>query len=357
MESEVPQLGVRLLDKLRLTRIHSLDELETGTYWPQLQPYFTKPQFRRLTYHLIGRGPRDRKRGEVLSTRGAGGLGDFDIAYVADRHATVLSITEAGLPDYCITLVDRGALEYRSTTRADPVGVGGSAGLIYRGLPGTRLHTTDDNGRLAIWIAARAVEQRLAALLGEPGREDLTFVPTLDWESAPGQGIMRLVWLLTQELASPHTFAPSALASRSFEDLLLYSLLQSLPHNHTNRLARATGSPVPGTVRRAEEFIRSRAGQPVALHEVADAAGCSVRALQLGFRQFRDTTPAAAIRQARLEAVQQALARGEAEGTVTAIAHQYGFTNPGRFTRLYTSTFGKSPAEALRRNPLLRSRR
>ena len=117
------------------------------------------------------------------------------------------------------------------------------------------------------------------------------------------------------------------------------------------RLARPANSPVPRSIRRAEEFIRSRAGQPIALHEVAEAAGCSIRSLQLGFRQFRDTTPAAAIRQVRLEAVRQILAFGESAQTVTDVAYQYGFTNPGRFWGLYKGTFGVSPADDLRRNP------
>jgi transcriptional regulator GlxA family with amidase domain len=73
--------------------------------------------------------------------------------------------------------------------------------------------------------------------------------------------------------------------------------------------------------------------------------------LQLGFRQFRDTSPAAAIRQVRLEAVRQILAFGESAQTVTDVAYQYGFTNPGRFSGLYKEMFGVSPADDLRRNP------
>ena len=68
-----------------------------------------------------------------------------------------------------------------------------------------------------------------------------------------------------------------------------------------------------------------------------------------------DTTPGAAIRQARLEVVQQAFARGEAEGTITDVARQYGFTNRSRFTRLYKAKFGVSPADALRGNIRLRT--
>jgi AraC-like DNA-binding protein len=225
-----------------------------------------------------------------------------------------------------------------------------TTGLIYRGLPGTHLSATGDHERLAIWIPRRSIHERLAALLGEPAGNDVEFDPFIDWESGPGQGIRRMVGLLTAEMASPHSFASSTIASRSFTDLLLYTLLQSQPSNYSSRLARPTGVAVPGIIHRAEEFIRSRAGQPIALHEIADAAGCSVRNLQLGFRQFRDTTPAAAIRQARLEAARQVLAFGEGARSVIDIAFEFGYTNPGRFSALYKTAFGQSPAEALRGN-------
>jgi AraC-like DNA-binding protein len=158
--------------------------------------------------------------------------------------------------------------------------------------------------------------------------------------------------LLTEALGNAHSFAGSDLACRSFTDLLLYSMLQALPNNYSERLARPAGSVVPGTVRRAEEYIRDHAAQPIALGDVAAAAGCSVRSLQLGIKQFRDTTPAAAILQARLEAVRQRLNNDEFVGNVTHLAYQYGFTNPGRFTRLYKTAFGVSPVDALRRNTL-----
>jgi transcriptional regulator GlxA family with amidase domain len=54
-----------------------------------------------------------------------------------------------------------------------------------------------------------------------------------------------------------------------------------------------------------------------------------VRSLQLGFRQFRDTTPTMAIRQTRLEAARQALLVGETTRTITDVAYQFGFANPG----------------------------
>jgi AraC-like DNA-binding protein len=342
--------------KIRLVHFCEFAELENGSYWPQLQPYFIEPSFRRLTYRLMGRESPGKRQEQVISTRGASGLGDLDVAYIKDRISTVMSINDAGLPDYCLTSVSRGGVSYRGPASNLAGDANKTTGLIYRGLPGTHLSAADDHERLAIWIPPHSLKERLAALLGEPGRDDIEFDPFIDWDSGPGQSIKRLIGLLTSELESPHSFASSNIACRSFTDLLLYTLLQSQPNNYSLRLAQPAGIAVPGIIRRAEEFIRSRVGQPVALHEVADAAGCSVRNLQLGFRKFRDMTPAAAIRQARLEAARHVLTRGEGVGSVIEIAFQFGFTNPGRFSGLYKAAFGVSPAEVLRGNPASRAR-
>ncbi|SEC70298.1 AraC-binding-like domain-containing protein [Rhizobiales bacterium GAS188] len=352
-----PVISNDLLSKFRLSRIDDLDILESGAYWPQLQPYFIKPYFRRLTYQLTARSAALPGRKTTLSVRGAGGLGPLDIAYITDCHAATMFVGDGGLPDYCLTAVNRGSLDYASPTRAETAVVSPTVGVIYRGLPGTQLRAAENHERLAIWIPAGNLEQGLTALLGDPGHEALDFDPIINWSTGGGPRVRRLIGLLMEELTSPHSLFPNDLATRSLTDLLVYTLLQSLPHNYTARLARAAASPVPRSIHRAEEFIRANAEQPLSLHEIADVAGCSVRSLQLGFKHFRVTTPGAVILQARLAAVRQALAGGEAAGTVIEVAYRYGFTNPGRFTRQYRAAFGESPADALRRNSVRRTRR
>ena len=224
-------------------------------------------------------------------------------------------------------------------------------GLIYRGLPGTSLSATGDHERLAVWIPTASLSQRLAALLDGPITKDLAFEPVFDWGSAPVQSLKRLLRLMVEELGSPAPFAGSDVASRSFTDLLLYTLLRAVPHNHSERLARAGSPAVPGIVRRAEAYVRAHVEESIALHEVADAAGCSVRSLQLGFRRFRETTPLAAIRHARLEAVQEALRSGEAGGTVTDLALRFGFTDPAASHNFTKRRSAKSPLDALHRDP------
>jgi transcriptional regulator GlxA family with amidase domain len=99
-------------------------------------------------------------------------------------------------------------------------------------------------------------------------------------------------------------------------------------------------------VRRVEKLFRQRTGTSVTLAEAA--AGCSVRSLQLAFRRHRGTTPMAAWRRIRLEAARAALVRADGAASIGGIAADHGFSNPGRFTKLFREAFGQSPTQILR---------
>jgi AraC-like DNA-binding protein len=55
-------------------------------------------------------------------------------------------------------------------------------------------------------------------------------------------------------------------------------------------LARTVPTPIPRAVRRAERFIIDNAGSPITVSDVADHLGISLRSLETGFRQWRETT-------------------------------------------------------------------
>ncbi len=336
-------IGGNFLKRFAVCNIRNPDELIYGSHLRLFNAHSKCYAYRPAT-----KGWQTHPRGQVLSSFGSGKIGRLDLSYVAGRYGTSISIIERGLPYYCISTMVSGKTEYRGTHRNETQTASERVGLIYPGTSGTRLRTTDDNDRLNIWLPAASLEQRLAALLDAPIHDAITFAPTIDWWSDAGQHVSRLIRLLCEELATPPAFLGNDLVIRSFDDLFIYSILQRLQHNYSDRLVQQTRSPAPRTVHRAEAFMREHAGQSVAVHEIANAAGCSVRALQLGFRRFRDTTPLAAMRRIRLQAVQRAVARGEVEGSLSELARRYGFTHPSRFARLYEATFGLSPAKALR---------
>jgi AraC-like DNA-binding protein len=319
------------------------DELIRGAHLPLF-----KRHSKRHVHRPAAKGRQIHPRGQVLSSFGSGKVGELDLSYVVGRHGTLITIIERGLPYYRISTMIAGEMEYQPAGRKAVEKASERIGFIHAGTAGSRFRTTDSNDRLHIWVSAASLEQRLAALLGEPLHEPIAFVPTIDWLSDRGQRIRRLIRVLCEEIAAPPPFLGNDSARRSFEDLFIYSLLVSLKHNYSGRLAQPTRVPAPRTVRRAEAFMRAHVGQSVAIAEIAKAAGCSVRALQVGFRQFRGVTPLAAMRGIRLQAAQEALSRGEVGGSVSDLAKHYGFTHPGRFARLYEAAFGLSPAKALR---------
>jgi AraC-like DNA-binding protein len=334
----------------RLVQIEDLRELEAGTYWPRLQPHFLKPDFKLLRYQILERAGGQAAPDRPWSVRGASGVGELNVAYIADRLAATLTIAEGGLPDYCLTSVSRGTLGFTDVLAKRAVlDVGTEVGLVYRGTPGTKLAAAGDHERIAVWIPAASLHQRLAALLEGPITKELSFDPVFSWESVPAQGLRRLLRLLMEELGSSVPFGLNDLAARSFTDLLLYTLLRAVPHNHAERLSQGCTPAAPAIIRRAEAYIRANVQEPIALHEVAQAAGCSVRSLQQGFQRFREMTPLTAIRHARLEAARESLRSGQTYLTVTELALQFGFTNPGRFTQQYKAAFGESPLAAMQR--------
>ncbi|OOB89929.1 helix-turn-helix domain-containing protein [Rathayibacter sp. VKM Ac-2630] len=83
---------------------------------------------------------------------------------------------------------------------------------------------------------------------------------------------------------------------------------------------------------------------------MAVVAGLSVRGLQSAFQRVLGVRPIAYIRSVRLDAAHAELAAADPrEASVTAIAHAWGFGNPGRFSSAYLARFGEYPSATLHR--------
>ena len=337
----------RLLDDFLVFDVHDPADMDRDSRISRRFPGFVGNYAYMLRDRLTR---RERPGGRLtrLATRLVGRGGELVVSYVADRFGTEIRTTGQGLDRYCLGMMLDGGMEMLG----GPGGAAqarGSHGLVMHGGHGTRFLTGDNNARLNLWVDARRVERALEALLDEPLREPLVFRPSLDWTSGAGATLRRLFGLLVEELAQPDGLPSNAPAMASFADLLTQTMLHGLPHNHLVRLARRRPAPVPRHLRRAEEFLRAHADRPLALEEVAAAAGCCLRTLQLAFRRHRDTTPLAALQRIRLERAHDELRRGEPGAAVAAVARRYGFTNPGRFAAAYARRFGERPSDTLRR--------
>jgi AraC-like DNA-binding protein len=115
---------------------------------------------------------------------------------------------------------------------------------------------------------------------------------------------------------------------------------------HRHRPAQRAGAPV--TVRRALSYIEENAHLPITVDDIAAASFISTRGLQYAFRRALDTTPAAALRRARLEGAHRELVAG-VDGSVADLARRWGFSHPSRFAAAYRAAFGVLPSETARR--------
>lgn len=102
-------------------------------------------------------------------------------------------------------------------------------------------------------------------------------------------------------------------------------------------------------VRMAEEIMRARSSEPLAMHEVARAVGVGLRSLQLAFRAERGEEPRATLARVRMEGARARLLAAPEGDSVTAIALDCGFAHLGRFAVAYRRAYGERPSETLAR--------
>jgi len=190
------------------------------------------------------------------------------------------------------------------------------------------------------------LEAQCARWLGHPLEQPLRFAlqPFSDELERIWRRTLAYLWD-SQEGSLPLAGA----AKTAFDEYLLTLLLHHHPHNYSDELAGKKSAPVPGVVRRAERFMTDNAGTPITVSDVAAHLGISLRALQAGFRAWRNITPSAYLRQIRLQLVRDELLRPGSDVDVTTIAMRHGFAHLGRFSAQYRSAFAESPSATLRR--------
>jgi AraC-like DNA-binding protein len=267
---------------------------------------------------------------------------------IADSLAMHFTIRRPAADVVRIVVFERGGARFFLPGGDEPAIVHTSLGATYSDEPGFRAMTSDGNSRLMLTLPAGLLHQKLEALLDGEQMGSVTFQPVFDATHGAGATIRRMLNLLFTELKHPDSLLTNEVAIQSFEEHLALSLLLGLRHSHSERISRQRTAAAPVNVKRAEEFMRANAREPLTIEEIANAAGASVRALQLAFRRFRGTTPMAALQRFRLEAARAEMLRVERGQSLARIAAEHGFSNPSRFAQLFRRAYGAYPSEALR---------
>jgi len=304
--------------------------------------------------------PLDRRRFRIepesyrteFSFANVGALG---LSRITNSQATRMTIGPPGVDLFAISMIEQGASQLVFPGTHESETGNATMGYIYRGEPGLRA-TASGQSRLLLRLPTALLQRKLEALLDGQKIEAIAFKPMFDQTRGAGATIRRMFDFLFAELEDPDTLLTNELAIRSFEDNIALALLLGLLHNYTERLGRQKAAAAPGNVKRAEAFMRANAGMPLTIAEIAEAAGCGVRALQIAFHRFRGTTPMRVLRHARLEQARAEMLRADQTESLARIAAEHGFSSPTRFAQSFRRKYGVYPSEVLRERRLTLAR-
>jgi AraC-like DNA-binding protein len=275
-------------------------------------------------------------------------VGGMYAVSVTDTCATQFRIQSPVMDAVWIITFERGAGELVVPGSNKPAVGNAATGLIRDNEPGTWSAQSDGSRRQGLWVPLGLLRQRLEALLDGQRVEFVRFSNEFDKTRGAGATIRRMLNFLFTELEQSASLLTNEVAIQSYEEHLASSLLLGLTHSYSDRLLRPQAAAAPANVKRAEEFMSANAREPLTIEAIANAASCSVRALQLAFRRFRGTTPTAALQRFRLDAARAEMLRVERGQSLARISAEHGFSNPSRFAQLFRRTYGAYPSEALK---------
>ncbi|MGD9925825.1 MAG: AraC family transcriptional regulator [Pseudorhodoplanes sp.] len=205
--------------------------------------------------------------------------------------------------------------------------------------------------KLIVLVDRSVVEGHLSALL-DRHFDHVEFDASVALGGPAGQAI-RAHAMLMQDAANHSVTLPAGtgrLVQRELRNGLVGLLLTGLVHDRSGLLAMPVPAPAPAHVKRVEEFLRAHPDREVSVVELAMIAGVSLRALQDGFRRFRNITMTEAIRDARLAYWRKLLEAPPQGAGVGSLALTAGLNHLGRSAALYYKRYGETPSETLRRN-------
>lgn len=227
------------------------------------------------------------------------------------------------------------------------------ASVVSPSEPMTMLHH-EGCEKLFVRVERAALEKQCAGHLGRPLREPVVFAPGMALDqprAAAWVGWVR--WLfeeLGDDLSKSSPWVDSPLLASQIEQAGIAALLQCQPHSYSEVLGASEHSVSPGFVRRAEAYVDEHAHEPISVAELARHVGVSTRALFLGFRKYRTTTPMRHIADVRMARVRDELSQGRLPGeTVRDVALRWGFAHLGHFSARYREKYGELPSQTLNR--------
>lgn len=204
--------------------------------------------------------------------------------------------------------------------------------------------------RQIVWQIPRdVIAQKMTSLIGEPLPGRFDFSTRYDVSNAHGQGVMNILMCIIRCLDAPAATTPE-LALAELEQALITALLGSATHGYSHVFESKTSRAAPWQVHRAECYMEANWNRPLAIENIAEATGASIRSLFRTFKEYRGYTPMDFLKRLRLKHAMNMLSGDEGHfSSVTEVAFACGFSDLSGFSKTFSTAYGESPSAALRR--------
>jgi AraC-like DNA-binding protein len=208
-------------------------------------------------------------------------------------------------------------------------------------------HWMDGCQQFIVRIAKHEIDNAICKILGRKPAVDVIF-KLLSNDTGISGWIRNLSQLPQNATPSGASFFENQHVAYHLEQSLIMMLLTEVEHSCTTEMSQHNHSPAPYYVKRVEDMFRANFENEISMDDIVGASGVSVRTVFYGFQRWRGTSPMNYLRDMRLDAARQNLAKPEARPkSVSEAALAVGFANFSQFSKLYKMRFGQKPSTTL----------
>lgn len=288
--------------------------------------------------------PRDRRPDGFHAQHNCAPQAGYSVNFVA--YGAEVEIDPGELSQFFLLQWPlRGGAWVKCGTKSVEAAAFSTASMLSPTLP-TRMIWREGCEKLIVLVRREAVQAQFEALLGRRARA-VEFDVGVAVASPTGDLLSRHLDVLFGSVEN------GARAPEAYQVLLRDGLttlaLCGLRHNQSALLETPALAPAPRSVRRAEEYIAAHIDRPIAMAEVAAAAGANLRSLQSAFKKARGVSLTQCIQSKRLERFHERLGDPSGPDSITEIAYSVGLGHLGRAAAAYRARYGETPRQTLRR--------
>lgn len=250
---------------------------------------------------------------------------------------------------YLVQIPLRGGAKVRNGRRT--VEASQRIGTILNPTRETQMIWYEGCEKLLLQIDAAALHRTAEGILGHPIPYPIVFDPALQLDSPCLEKWARKFRAAVAVADQKGAFGGSHHRHQAlFEEELITGLLMAQPSTVHHIMTQDQPQVSTPQINRARAYILEHLTDPITVAQIAAAAGCSIRSLQLSFQQSFDCTPIGFLQRQRLNHAHMLAQSATQDTLVSNIAYEAGFFHLGRFSIAYREAFGCSPRETLQHN-------